>query len=98
MAKPEVRQLSVPPDALDSGGQEVLRAFVVNKAVSVSLQRAFDDPAVWGLLLADLARHAARIYAQESKYSESEALAEIRDMFEAEFERPTDVGTTSRVN
>ena len=29
---------------------------------------------MWGLLLVDIARHAARAYARESEYTEEEAL------------------------
>jgi hypothetical protein len=50
---------------------------------------------MWGLLLVDIARHAARAYARESGYTEDEALSRIVDMFEAEIARPTDMGTTS---
>jgi len=50
---------------------------------------------MWGLLLVDIARHAARAYARESDYSEEEALERILEMFGAELERPTDVGTTT---
>ena len=48
---------------------------------------------MWGLLLVDIARHAARAYARESGYTEDEALARIVDMFDAEIARPTDMGT-----
>ena len=49
---------------------------------------------MWGLLLVDVARHAARAYSRESEYTEEEALRRILDMFEAEIARPTDVGST----
>ena len=57
--------------------------------------RAFEDPDIWGLLLVDIARHAARAYARESSFTEDEALTRIVDMFEAEIARPTDTGTTT---
>ena len=50
---------------------------------------------MWGLLLVDIARHAARAYARESGYTEDDALTRIVDMFEAEIARPTDVGNTT---
>ena len=50
---------------------------------------------MWGLVLVDVARHAARAYARESAYTEEEALARILDMFEAETARPTDMGSTA---
>jgi len=76
--------LDVPPDALEQGGIEVLRAAVVDGAVSVALRRSFDDPATWGRLLMDLARQAARAYALETEMSESEAFERIRAGIEAE--------------
>ena len=74
---------------------EVLRAFVVDGGLSIAFQRAFEEPDTWGVMLVDIARHAARAYARESEYTEAEALARIVDMFEAEMARPTDTGTTS---
>jgi hypothetical protein len=74
---------------------EILRVFVLDGGLSMAFQRAFEEPDMWGLLLVDLARHAARAYARESDYSEEEALNRILEMFEAEIERPTDIGTTT---
>lgn len=93
--KEKLSQLGVPPAANENGGQEILRAFVVNGGLHVSLQRAFDEPDAWGILLADLARHAARIYATETKLTTDAALKRIRTLFDAEMDRPTDPGTTS---
>ncbi|TGD97973.1 DUF5076 domain-containing protein [Methylobacterium nonmethylotrophicum] len=76
--------LGVPPDALEHGGIEVLRAAVVDGAVSFALRRSFEDPATWGRLLVDLARQAARVYARETELSEEEAFARIRAGMEAE--------------
>lgn len=76
--------LSAPPDAIENGGIEVLRASVVDGAVSVALRRSFDDPHTWGKLLLDLARQAARIYALETEMSEDEAFERIRAGWEAE--------------
>ena len=98
MAAPKFEALSVPPDALEKGGHEVLRASIVEGGVSVALRRSFDDPFTWGVLLVDLARHAARIYAIETDLSEEDALAQIRDGMEAELHRPTDPGSTQAVN
>ena len=75
--------------------KEVLRAFVVDGGLSIAFTRAFEEPDMWGLLLVDIARHAARAYSNESEYTEKEALARILDMFEAEIARPTDTGSTT---
>lgn len=90
--------LQAPPGALEKGGTEVLRAFIVEGCLHVSLRRAFDDPQAWGMLIADVARHAARIFARETKLTEEEALARIVDMFEAEMNAPTDPGSTTAIS
>jgi hypothetical protein len=94
MAGPQEQPL--PPDVMDrDDATEVLRAFVVDGGLSIAFARAFEEPDMWGLLLVDIARHAARAYARESDYTEEEALTRIVDMFEAEIARPTDVGSTT---
>ena len=83
MAGPKEQPL--PPDVMSrDDATEVLRAFVVDGGLSIAFARAFEEPDMWGLLLVDIARHAARAYARESDYTEEEALTRIVDMFEAE--------------
>jgi uncharacterized protein DUF5076 len=85
----------LPPDVVGrDDATEVLRTFVVDGGLSIAFTRAFEEPDMWGLLLVDIARHAARAYAKESAYTEDEALARIVEMFEAEIARPTDMGST----
>src|SRR5262249_32952114 len=90
--------LHVPPTALEHGGVEVLRAAIVEGGLHVSLRRAFDDPQAGGMLIAGVARHAARIFAQETKLTEDEALQRIRAMLDAEMDAPTDPGTTTAIS
>ena len=90
--------LHIPPTALEQGGVEVVRAAIVNGALHISLRRAFDDPEAWGMLIADVTRHIARIYANEKKMPEEETLARIRGIFEAEMDAPTDPGTTGALS
>ncbi len=86
----------MPPDVMGrDDATEVLRAFVVDGGLSIAFTRAFEEPDMWGLLLVDIARHAARAYAQESTYTEEEALARVVEMFESEIARPTDIGNTT---
>jgi hypothetical protein len=94
MAGPRVQPL--PPDVMGrEDAIEVLRAFVIDGGLSIAFTRAFEEPDMWGLLLVDVARHAARAYARESAFTEDEALSRIVDMFEAEIARPTDTGSTT---
>jgi hypothetical protein len=86
----------LPPDVMGrDDATEVLRAFVVDGGLSIAFTRAFEEPDMWGLLLVDIARHAARAYARESSYTEAEALARVVDMFESEIARPTGMGNTT---
>jgi hypothetical protein len=86
----------VPPDAIArDDAVEVLRAFVLDGGLSISFARAFDDPDMWGMLLVDIARHAARVYEKEGVMSAGDALARIAGMFSAELSAPTDLGSTS---
>jgi hypothetical protein len=89
-------QQPIPPDALSNDkAVEVLRAFVVDGGLSISFTRAFDDPAMWGMMLVDIARHAARVYEKEGAMSGAEAMRRIVEMFESELGSPTDLGRTS---
>ena len=90
------REQPLPPDVIGrDDATEVLRAFVVDGGLSIAFTRAFEEPDMWGLMLVDIARHAARAYARESSITEDEALRRIVDMFEAETARPTDLGSTA---
>ena len=92
------REQPLPPDVIGrDDAVEVLRAFVVDGGLSIAFTRAFEEPDMWGMLLVDIARHAARAFSRETDLSEQEALARIVDMFDAELARPSDPGeTTSR--
>jgi hypothetical protein len=97
-SQPTFDALVIPPTALEQGGVEVLRAAIVDGGLHVSLRRAFDDPEAWGMLIADVARHVARIYATENKFQEEQTLERIRALFNAELDSPTDPGTTSAIS
>jgi uncharacterized protein DUF5076 len=90
--------LHAPPTALELGGVEVLRAAIVEGGLHVSLRRAFDDPEAWGMLIADITRHVARIYATEDKFPEEQTIERIRALYNAEMDSPTDLGTTNAIS
>jgi Domain of unknown function (DUF5076) len=90
--------LKAPPTALEKGGTEVLRAAIVEGGLHVSLRRAFDDPEAWGMLIADVTRHVARIYRTEANMPEDRTIERIRNIFDAEMDAPTDPGTTSAIS
>jgi hypothetical protein len=89
------KEQPIPPDAAENeNAVEVLRAFVVDGGLSIAFTRAFDDPSMWGMMLVDIARHAARAFAKEGVMSEEEALQRITDMFASELADVTDFGNT----
>ena len=81
------------PDAAKSDPKsfELLRVWVANKGQHVSLRAGvWKDPAAWGLMLADLARHVANSYEQDAGLDRLKTLQQIRTAFEAELTSPTD--------
>jgi len=95
--KNKLNELQVPPSALEDpeGSHEILRAWVTGDDLEVSMSKVWDEPDNWGILLVDLARHAARIYEMEQDCSFDDAMDRIKNLFDAEWERSTDEGTTS---
>lgn len=86
--------LEPPPIAANPKSIEVLRVWAVPGAPQqVTLRPAWKDPAAWGLLLVDIARHASRAYAADGQ-DEKKVLARIRAGFDAEWGNPTDVPKT----
>ena len=96
MAAPN--ELPIPSGAsADAESVEVLRTWVADQGLHVALRQAFPDPETWGMLLVDIARHAARAFAAEKMCSEAEALQRIRDMLDAEWDEATDQSTTEQL-
>ena len=88
------KELAVPFAAHEAKeAAEVLRAWIVDNGLHVSLQRGFDDPAVWGVLLADIARHVAHVFESEDVCSEEEALEAIKETLDAEWDSARDSTT-----
>jgi hypothetical protein len=54
------------------------------------------DPAAWGIMLVDLARHVASAYQQLEGRKLDDTLARIKEGFDAEWGYPTD-NVTGRV-
>jgi hypothetical protein len=80
-------ELATPPDVEQHGGVEILRLFICNGALTLSMQRAFEQPDMWGRLLAELAMQVAQVYAHETPMSAEEALADLRIALETGLDR-----------
>ncbi|HTW94650.1 MAG TPA: DUF5076 domain-containing protein [Tepidisphaeraceae bacterium] len=88
-------QLLIPNAAkTDPKSFEVLRVWVANKGQHVSLRAGvWKDPASWGLMLADLARHVANYYQQAEGLDRARTLQRIKAGLDAELGSPTDEPT-----
>jgi len=74
----------------DPNSFELLRVWVANKGQHVTLRtEVWNDPAAWGLMLADLARHVANAYEQIDGLDRAKVLERIKAGFEAESGSPT---------
>jgi hypothetical protein len=84
------RALKPPPIATTHPkAVEVLRVWAdPNGPQQVTLITQWDDPGIWGLLLVDIARHAAQAYARNGE-DRARALARIKELFDAEWSSPT---------
>lgn len=68
---------------------EIARIWVADGRPVVALAPSvWSDPAIWGLMLVDIARHAAAAY-EPLGYDRSETLDRIRAAFDAEWSHPT---------
>ena len=91
MFKKNSRELPLPPIANSNPeAVEVLRVWATpGQPTQVVLKTTWADAGAWGLMLADVARHAANAYANEGR-NPADALARIRQLLDAEFSSPTD--------
>lgn len=85
-------ELPVPPAAeRDDRARELVRVWAAGGVQHVVLATGlWSDPAAWGLVLVDLARHAARSYASGDPDEEARVRDRIRQAFDAEWTHPTD--------
>jgi len=92
-----LNELPIPPSSqMSERANEVLRVWInADRNMDVALKSAFADPAAWGVLLVDIARHVSRAYEGDGEFQEAEALERIREGFDAEWDRPSDIGRTS---
>ena len=87
-----MHELPIPVAAMsDASARELARIWAAGGRQHVSMDvGAWDDPAAWGIFLADLARHVANAYQQTEGRDPNQVLARIRDGFDAEWDQPTE--------
>lgn len=79
----------------DEGAKEILSAWLQSDSRNTVIVKpeTWPDPAAWGLLLADIARHIANASMESRGEEAPQILARIRDGFLAELRDPTDAPT-----
>lgn len=86
----DTQDLDLPPLASNPDAVEVLRVWAAAGAPQqLTLRTCWKDPGAWGLMLVDVARHAARAYQREG-HDPNAVLKRIRELFDAEWSCPTD--------
>ena len=91
MPNPNVKELPIPPEALAAERSvEILRVFVnSDQSLHVIGQPAFRDAYLWGAVLIDIARNAAKMYAASSSLTSEEVLAAIKEVFDGSWDTRT---------
>ena len=86
------KPLPIPPAAERAPSAiEILRVWVAQDSQHISVATGlWSDPAAWGLVLVDLAHHVAQAYEEGGGLTATDALARIREAFDAEWASPTD--------
>jgi len=89
---PHPRELPIPrPVANEQKALEIVRVWIAGGGQYVSLStNVMGDPRAWGILLTNLARHAAAATQQTRGMDASETLAQIKAALDAEWANPTD--------
>jgi hypothetical protein len=83
------KQLAVPQAAQeDAASFELLRVWVAHQAQQVTLRPGiWQEPAAWGVMLADLARSITKIHAEQDEELDAEAfLSGLLEGFDNEIE------------
>ncbi len=77
---PDQHRLEIPQAVTaDAHAFEILRVWIASNQQQVSLRSGvWEDPAAWGIMLADLARHVAESYRQEDGRDVASTLARIK--------------------
>ncbi len=88
----ELKQLPIPPAVeKDPKALELIRVWAAHGKQHISLATdIWEDPAAWGILLVDLAKHVALAYQLGSGRNSAVVLKRIKEGFDVEWESPTD--------
>jgi hypothetical protein len=88
------RDLEVPPSvAADLSTKEILRIWTSDHGEQVTLRVDLFEPAAWGLVLVDVAKHVTHAYARRGGMTANQAFSEVLSGFIAEIGQATDEPT-----
>jgi hypothetical protein len=78
------RALALPEKALENGGLEILRLGIIDDELYVSTLPAFEVPAQWGEVLAEVTLRLGAIYAaQKTGLNKKDVTVQIAEAFVA---------------
>lgn len=82
-------ELEAPYISPDSRGMELIRVWIIDgKPTFAITPNLWDDPAPWGLMLADIVRHLGNAYSMQGKDREA-TMKRIKELFDVEWNNPT---------
>ena len=87
------KQLAIPKAAAqDAASFELIRVWVAQQSQQITLRAGvWEDPAAWGVMLADLARNIVQVHAENDEELDAEAfLAGLLEGFDTEIEAVLD--------
>lgn len=99
MAPP--KSLDIPPVAQrDKAAFELIRVWIAEGGPHVSLRSGvWEEPAYWGIMFADLARHIVKAHSlQDEDLDAEDFLERLRQGFETEMDSATDEATGEIIN
>lgn len=86
-------ELAIPPSArTDGSGRELVRAWSAHGGLQCSLNvgsAGENETIFWGILLSDIARHAANALLEQKSWDRDKTLREIQRVFNEELDAPT---------
>jgi len=81
------KSLPIPEAAaVDEDAIELVRVWAASGKLHISIATSvWEDPAAWGIVLVDLANHAAKAYELEGSADYQQTLSRIKNGFDAEW-------------
>jgi hypothetical protein len=84
------RGLPTPSDiASDPKAQEILSLWIIDGSPFCLIQVGWNNPAAWGLALADVARMIGNALRDSQGIDPKEAVTVLRELFNRELDQPT---------